>query len=52
MILDQITRYYYNFGKQERQAEETFPIRHDHIAGQMASGRVSRDIQLFGIAPE
>lgn len=24
MILDQITRYYYNFGKSERQAEETF----------------------------
>src|SRR5678809_434634 len=24
MILDQITRYYYNFGKAERQAEETF----------------------------
>ncbi|MFM2125922.1 MAG: hypothetical protein RL328_2373 [Acidobacteriota bacterium] len=24
MILDQITRYYYNFGKQERQAEESF----------------------------
>ena len=24
MILDQITRYYYNFGKAERQAEESF----------------------------
>ncbi len=24
LILDQITRYYYNFGKAERQAEETF----------------------------
>src|SRR6476469_5492391 len=24
LILDQITRYYYNFGKVERQAEETF----------------------------
>ena len=24
MILDQITRYYYNFGKADRQAEETF----------------------------
>ena len=24
MILDQITRYYYNFGKAERQSEETF----------------------------
>jgi hypothetical protein len=24
MILDQITRYYYNFGKQERQAQESF----------------------------
>jgi hypothetical protein len=24
MILDQITRYYYNFGKQERQSEESF----------------------------
>src|SRR4026207_895478 len=24
LILDQITRYYYNFGKAERQAEESF----------------------------
>src|SRR5579872_1718760 len=26
MILDQITRYYYNFGKAERQSEESFYV--------------------------
>ena len=26
MILDQITRYYYNFGKAERQNEESFYV--------------------------
>lgn len=29
MILDQITRYYYNFGKQERQSEESFYAEDD-----------------------
>jgi hypothetical protein len=27
LILDQITRYYYNFGKAERQSEEVFMPR-------------------------
>ena len=41
LILDQITRYYYNFGKVDRQAEESFyaedgefDSRHEALQGQ------------------